>query len=130
MRLEYKQIPEVGSMDLGQRWRRCRRKMSTFAISSPDEFLSVHVICLCLTTMQYAIYFWFLQRAQCSHCKRCISYSNSVCLSVRLSVTRRVFSSVAVRFQLIFSERERHVHVRYMLSPVRLSVCHLSVCRL
>ena len=27
----------------------------------------------------------FLQRAQCSHCKRCISYSNSVRLSVRLS---------------------------------------------
>jgi len=27
-----------------------------------------------------------LQRAQCSHCKRCISYSNSVRLSVRLSV--------------------------------------------
>jgi len=24
----------------------------------------------------------FLQRTQCSHCKRCISYSNSVCLSV------------------------------------------------
>ena len=28
----------------------------------------------------------FLQRAQCSHCKRCISYSNSVCPSVRPSV--------------------------------------------
>ena len=28
----------------------------------------------------------FLQHAQCSHCKRCISYSNSVCLSIRLSV--------------------------------------------
>jgi len=32
---------------------------------------------------------YFLQRAQCSHCKRCISYGNSVrpsvCLSVRLS---------------------------------------------
>ena len=27
----------------------------------------------------------FLQRAQCSHCKRCISYSNSVCPSVRPS---------------------------------------------
>jgi len=33
----------------------------------------------------------FLQRAQtiCSHCKRCISYGNSVRLSVRLSDTRR-----------------------------------------
>ena len=28
----------------------------------------------------------FLQRAQCSHCKRCISYGNSVRLSVCLSV--------------------------------------------
>ena len=28
--------------------------------------------------------FPFLQRAQCTHCKRCISYSNSVCRSVRL----------------------------------------------
>ena len=28
----------------------------------------------------------FLQRAQCSHCKRCISYSNSVRQSVCLSV--------------------------------------------
>jgi len=27
----------------------------------------------------------FLQRAQCSHCKRCISYDNSLRLSVRLS---------------------------------------------
>ena len=31
----------------------------------------------------------FLQRAQCSHCKRCISYGNSVRPSVRPSVTRR-----------------------------------------
>jgi len=32
------------------------------------------------------IWFPFLQRAQCSHCKRCISYSNSVCPSVCPSV--------------------------------------------
>ena len=36
-----------------------------FAISSPDEF--------------------FYSAPQCSHCKRCTSYGNSVCLSVRLS---------------------------------------------
>ena len=30
-----------------------------------------------------------LQCAQCSHCKRCISYSNSARLSVRPSVTRQ-----------------------------------------
>jgi len=30
--------------------------------------------------------FQFLQRAQCSHCKRCISYGNSLCLSVRPSI--------------------------------------------
>jgi len=28
----------------------------------------------------------FLQLAQCSHCKHCISYGNSVCLSVRPSI--------------------------------------------
>ena len=37
----------------------------------------------------FIIYFVFilvlLQRAQCSHCKRCISYGNSVRLSVRPS---------------------------------------------
>jgi len=37
----------------------------------------------------------FLQRAQCSHCKRCISYSNSVCLSVCPSVRLSVRSSHA-----------------------------------
>ena len=37
----------------------------------------------------------FLQRAQCSHCKRCISYSNSVCLSVCLSVRLSVRPSHA-----------------------------------
>jgi len=35
----------------------------------------------------------FLQRAQCSHCKRCISYNNSVRLSVRLSVCLSVCPS-------------------------------------
>ena len=31
-------------------------------------------------------------------------------------------------FALFFSERGTYVHVRYMLSAVRLSVCRLSVC--
>ena len=43
----------------------------------------------------------FLQRAQCSHCKRCISYSNSVCPSVRPSVSPSVcLSSVTRRYCL------------------------------
>ena len=53
--------------------------------------------------------FWttrFLQRAQCSHCKRCTSYSNSVCLSVRLSVclsvTRRYCVKTAARSTVQF----------------------------
>ena len=37
----------------------------------------------------------FLQRAQCSHCKRCISYGNSVRPSVRLSVCPSVRPSHA-----------------------------------
>jgi len=31
----------------------------------------------------------FYSVPQCSHCKRCTSYGNSICLSVRLSITRR-----------------------------------------
>ena len=49
----------------------------------------------------------FLQRAQCSHCKRCISYSNSVCLSVRpsvrLSVTRRYCVKTTARSTVQFA---------------------------
>ena len=52
-----------------------------------------------------------LQRAQCSHCKRCISYSNSVCpsvpppvcLSVRLSVTRRYCVKTTARSTVQFA---------------------------
>ena len=39
-----------------------------------------------------------LQHAQCSHCKRCISYSNSVRLSVCLSVRPSVRPSVTRRY--------------------------------
>ena len=38
-----------------------------------------------------------LQRAQCSHCKRCIGYGNSVRLSVCLSVTGRYCVKTAAR---------------------------------
>jgi len=46
---------------------------------------NVPVIHLLISALCECGLFVFLQRAQCSHCKRCISYSNSVCLSVRLS---------------------------------------------
>ena len=46
-------------------------------------------------TFAFCMFFClFLQRAQWSHCKRCISYSNSVCLSFRLSVCLSVYPSV------------------------------------
>ena len=45
----------------------------------------------------------FLQRAQCSHCKRCISYSNSVCPSVCPSVTRRYCVKTTARSTMQFS---------------------------
>ena len=44
---------------------------------------SLHVLFLLITASKTPC---FLQRAQCSHCKRCISYSKSVCLSVCPSV--------------------------------------------
>jgi len=54
---------------------------------------------------------YFLQRAQCSHCKRCISHSNSVCpsvcpsdrLSVCPSVTRRYGVKTTARSTVQFS---------------------------
>ena len=49
----------------------------------------------------------FLQRAQCSHCNRCISYSNSVCPSVRPSVcpsvTRRYCVKTTARSTVQFA---------------------------
>jgi len=49
----------------------------------------------------------FLQHAQCSHCKRCTSYSNSVCLSVCLSVcpsvTRRYCVKTTARSTVQFA---------------------------
>ena len=49
----------------------------------------------------------FLQRAQCSHCKRCISYGNSVrpsvCPSVHPSVTRRYCVKTTARSTMQFS---------------------------
>ena len=44
-----------------------------------------------------------LQRAQCSHCKRCISYGNSVCPSVRPSVTRRYCVKTTARITVQFA---------------------------
>ena len=59
----------------------------SLCVSVHIRFVSPHVLLvsprLCSWTAA------FLQRAQCSHCKRCISYSNSARLSVRPSVTRR-----------------------------------------
>jgi len=58
----------------------------------------------------------FLQRTQCSHCKRCISYSNSVCLSVHLSVTRRycvkTTAHSTVQFALLDSKMCRFVETK------------------
>jgi len=45
----------------------------------------------------------FLQHAQCSHCKRCISYSNSVRLSVCLSVTHRYCVKTTTRSTVQFA---------------------------
>jgi len=55
--------------------------------------------------------FRFLQRAQCSHCKRCISYSNSVCLSVRLSVTRRYCVKTAACSKVQFAPLDSKMYL-------------------
>jgi len=46
---------------------------------------------------------YFLQRAQCSHCKSCTSYSNSVCLSVCPSVTHRYCVKTTARSTVQFA---------------------------
>jgi len=50
----------------------------------------------------------FYSAPQCSHCKRCTSYDNSVCLSVRPSVTRRycvkTTERITVQFALLDSK--------------------------
>ena len=45
----------------------------------------------------------FLQREQCSHCKRWFCYSNSVCPSVRPSVTRRYCVKTKARSTVQFA---------------------------
>jgi len=75
---------------------------------------------------------FFLQRAQCSHCKRCISYSNSVCLSVRLSVRPSVRLSVTRRYCvntaifLVIS----HCNITFNITFSRFRLSQGSVARL
>ena len=45
----------------------------------------------------------FYSAPQCSHCKRCTSYGNSVRLSVRLSVTRRYCVKTTARSTVQFA---------------------------
>ena len=45
----------------------------------------------------------FYSAPQCSHCKRCTSYGNSVRLSVRLSVTRRYCAKTTTRSTVQFA---------------------------
>jgi len=64
----------------------------TYCKSNQDIILGLH--CNALAVGKPKIFFRiFYSAPQCSHCKRCTSYSNSgrlsVCLSVCLSVTRR-----------------------------------------
>ena len=46
----------------------------------------------------------FLQRAQCWHCKRCISYSNSVCLFVTRRYCVKTTARSTVQFALLDSK--------------------------
>jgi len=93
------------------RMPRSRRHCVCWGPSSPHvkghrrHHISAHVYCgqtvahlrnCCALVKLPPGYFYegFLQRAQCSHCKRSISYSNSVCLSVCPSVCLSVRPSV------------------------------------
>jgi len=68
------------------------------------DFDAVYIICLftsCFPT--YPFLFTFYSAPQCSHCKRCTSYSNSVCLSVRLSVALRYCVKMTARSTVQFA---------------------------
>jgi len=61
--------------------------------------------------------------SNCYACKTkpsCFEVNNDRCVHPFLA-------AILVLLLMLFSERERHVHVRYLLSPVCLSVCRLSV---
>jgi len=60
----------------------------------------------------------FLQRAQCSHCKHCISYGNSVRPSIRLSVCPSVCPSVTRRYCVKTTARST-----MQLSPLDSKMC-------
>jgi len=54
-------------------------------------------------TLTTPIWAYFYSAPQCSHCKRCTSYGNSVRLSVRLSVIRRCCVKTTARSTVQFA---------------------------
>ena len=96
----------------GKKWPNCRQFSTSAELSR--NFGSVLMVPKCLgskASVHLALHVAFLQRLQCSHCKRCISYGNSVCpsvclsvhLSVCLSVTRRYCVKTAARSMVQFA---------------------------
>jgi len=63
-----------------------RRTLHTVEMQTPVDPNTDCVSSGCIPQHCINHVYSFLQRAQCSHCKRCISYGNSIRLSVRLSV--------------------------------------------
>ena len=53
---------------------------------SPHSSLTTVAAEVCFRSFKSLVQMYFYSAPQCSHCKRCTSYSNSIRLSVRLSV--------------------------------------------
>ena len=104
---------------------KCIKRMYSFTGIDKVNVMSYHqmIIIKCLPVSHVTCPGCFLQRMQCSHCKRCTSYSNSVCLSVRpSSVTRRYCVKTTARSTVqfrLFSE------LRAMSYEARLEILRL-----
>ena len=61
------------------------------------------VISAVIFQLHFQFQLYFYSAPQCSHCKRCTSYGNSVCLSIRPSVTHRYCVKTTVRSTVQFA---------------------------
>ena len=88
---------------------RCGMRIS-FQRYSASACCGAYVLFLLKQDCWVPFSFSFYSAPQCSHCKRCTSYGNSVCLSVRpsvrLSITRRYCVKTTARSKVQFAPLE------------------------
>ena len=93
--------------------------LSTSALFFTLFILLLYVISLMLTTLTFTV---SLKLGKTNH----YLYWTSKLYPSKLLLTKRLKPWFHVKIRL-FQRTWTHVHVRYMLSPIRLTVCRLSV---